>query len=231
MAAVSESTSGNSAAILAALNKKDTTTKSSSGSTSALGQDTFLKLLITQMKNQNPLNPQDNTAFVAQLAQFSSLQGIQNLNATVTSLAGGMQSSQALQASALVGRTVEVESKTAYLESGGVVRGTVTLPESTANMQLNIYNSSNQAVLQKELGTQEAGDIPFAWDGTATDGTKLPAGTYRFELLAKDGKSSTALTTHLSANVNSVTLGANQQVMLNVNGVGQVPLSEVKDIL
>lgn len=232
MAAVSDSTTGSSAEILAALNKKNTTTSANgSGTTSALGQDAFLKLLITQLKNQNPLNPQDNTAFVAQLAQFSSLQGIQNLNTTMTGLANGMQSSQALQASALVGRTVEVESKTAYLASGGTVRGTISLPESTANMQLNIYNASNQLVLQKDLGSHEAGDIPFGWDGTGSDGTALPAGVYRFDVQAKDGKTSTALTTYLGANVNSVTMGANQQVTLNVNGVGEVALSAVKNIL
>ena len=132
---------------------------------------------------------------------------------------------------ALVGRTVEVESKTAYLDSGGLVRGTISLPESTANMQLNIYDASNHLVLQKDLGAHEAGDIPFAWDGTGSGGTTLPVGTYRFDVLAKDGKTSTTLTTYLSANVNSVTMGANQQVTLNVNGVGQVALSSVKDIL
>ena len=232
MAAVSDSTTGNSANILAALNKKNTATNSlGSGQTSALGQDAFLKLLITQLKNQSPLNPQDNTAFVAQLAQFSSVQGIQNLNTTVESLASSMQSSQALQASALVGRSVQVESKTAYLSSGGTVRGLIDLPKSTAGMQLNIYNSSNQVVLQKDLGSKEAGEIPFAWDGTGSDGAKLPAGTYRFEVLARDDKNSTALTTYLSANVNSVTMGANQEVTLNVNGVGPVALSEIKDIL
>jgi flagellar basal-body rod modification protein FlgD len=230
MTAVSNSTAGDSAGILAALNQKKTSTDSS-GTTSALGQDAFLKLLITQLKNQSPLNPQDNSAFVAQLAQFSSLQGIQNLNSTVTGLASGMQSSQALQASALVGRTVEVESKTAVFDSSNIVRGTIALPTSTANMQLKIYNSSNQVVMQKDFGSQEAGDIPFAWDGTGSNGTKLPAGTYHFEVLAKDGKTSTALTTYLSANVNSVTMGANQQVSLNVEGVGQVALSDVKDIL
>src|SRR5690349_15659286 len=94
----------NSSAVIAALNKKqgtDTdTSKSNTGKAgSAMGQDAFLKLLITQLKNQSPLNPQDNTAFVAQLAQFSSLEGIQNLNTTVTSLSNSMQSNQALTAS------------------------------------------------------------------------------------------------------------------------------------
>ena len=235
MAAVSDSTSGNSAAIIAALNKKNTTTTTGtttgSGTTSALGQDTFLKLLITQMKNQNPLNPQDNTAFVAQLAQFSSLQGIQNLNTTVTNLASGMQSSQALQASALVGRTVEVKTDTGYLPQNGVLQGTMSLANSTADLQLQIYDSSNKLVMQKDFGSQAAGDLPFAWDGAGSDGSVAGAGQYKFVVTANDSGKSTAVTTYIGNNVNSATMGANQQVTLNVNGVGQVALTDVKDIL
>src|SRR5690606_12446891 len=171
MSTVGETT-GASADILAALNKKNSATSSESKGTSAtgMGQDQFLKLLITQLKNQSPLNPQDNTEFVAQLAQFSSLEGIQNLNTTVTNLAGGMQSSQALQASALVGRTVETEASRAYLGSSGYVQGTMVLEQSTPALQLNIYNSENQLVMHKDLGSADAANIPFAWDGTATDG-------------------------------------------------------------
>lgn len=228
--------SASSTAILAALNKKNPVTSSvnatgAAASEKTLGQDSFLKLLITQLKNQNPLDPQDNTAFVAQLAQFSSLQGIQNLNTTVSSLASGMQSSQALQASALVGRSVSVAATKANLTAGNYVPGTVILPESTADLNLNIYNSANELVFQKDLGAQQAGELPFAWNGTATDGTQLPSGSYRFEALAKDSGKSLALSTYLGANVNSVTIGANQDVILNVDGVGPVALKDVKDIL
>ncbi len=136
-----------------------------------------MKLLITQLKNQNPLSPQDNTAFVAQLAQFSSLQGIQNLNTTMTGVASGMQSSQALQASALVGRTVEVKTDSGYLASGGLVRGTMSLDNSTADLQLKIYDSTDKLVMQKkDFGAQAAGDLPFAWDGTSSDGTTSRCG-------------------------------------------------------
>src|SRR5471032_795987 len=75
-----------------------------------LGKDAFLQLLVTQLKNQNPLDPQDNSAFVAQLAQFSSLEGITTLNTTVSSIASNASSSQALQASSLVGRSVDRKS-------------------------------------------------------------------------------------------------------------------------
>ncbi|HSB97584.1 MAG TPA: flagellar hook assembly protein FlgD [Spongiibacteraceae bacterium] len=237
MTTVSNTSAGNSADILAALNKKnstatDTNTSTTGSSGTALGQDAFLKLLITQLKNQSPLDPQDNTAFVAQLAQFSSLQGIQNLNTTVSSLSNNMQSSQALQASSLVGRTVEVPTATGYLPKDSYVQGTMSLDNSTANLVMNIYDSKNNLVMTKNLGSQAAGDLPFAWDGTKTDGTtKVDAGTYRFEVLAKGKGDPTKVQTYIGNNVNSVTIGANQAVMLNVNAVGPVALSDVKNIL
>ncbi|HEY3698077.1 MAG TPA: flagellar hook assembly protein FlgD [Spongiibacteraceae bacterium] len=236
MTAVADSTSTNSAQILAALNSKNPTTtttaaSSASSTTPGLGQDAFLQLLVTQLKNQSPLNPQDNTAFVAQLAQFSSLQGIQNLNTTMTNLSSSMQSSQALQASALVGRSVEVKTDSAYLAQGGLVRGTMSLPNSTADLQLQIYDGANKLVMQKDFGPQDAADLPFAWDGTATDGTTVSPGTYKFVVTTNDSGKSQPVTTYLGANVNSVTMGANQAVTLNVDGVGQVALSDVKDIL
>lgn len=229
MAAVSNNTSGNSADIITALNKKNAT--DTDNPASSLGQDAFLKLLITQLKNQSPLNPQDNTAFVAQLAQFSSVQGIQNLNSTVTSLSNSLQSSQALQASALVGRAVETETNKGALTGSGFVRGTMILENSTPALKMNVYNASNQLVFQKDLGSQKAGDIPFAWDGTATDGTKVPTGIYRFEVLASENGKSVPVTTSLVNNVNSVTVGPNQTTTLNVDAVGQVELSKVKNIL
>jgi flagellar basal-body rod modification protein FlgD len=231
-----DSNTNNSAAIIAALNKKqgteDSSTNSSTGKAgSAMGQDAFLKLLITQLKNQSPLSPQDNTAFVAQLAQFSSLEGIQNLNKTVTALSNGMQSNQALQASSLVGRTVEVPTASGYLEKDRYVQGTMELETSTANLVMNIYDKDEKLVMTKNLGSQAAGDLPFAWDGTNSAGTKAEPGLYRFEVLAKDGKEATKVQTYIGANVNSVTIGANQAVMLNVNGVGSVALTDVKNIL
>ncbi len=243
MTTVTDSSSTSASQIIAALNNSKTTSTASTSSSSSssttgttsgasgLGEADFLKLLITQLKNQSPLNPQDNTAFVAQLAQFSSLQGIQNLNTTMTSLASGFQSSQALQASALVGRTVEVKTDTGYLTQGGVVQGTMSLPNSTADLQLQVYDGSNKLVLQKDFGSQSAGDLPFAWDGTASDGSSLPTGSYKFVVTANDSGTATPVTTYIGANVNSVTMGSNQAVTLNVNGVGQVALSDVKDIL
>jgi flagellar basal-body rod modification protein FlgD len=236
MATVADSTSTDSAAILAALNKKNAAASSTSTDTKSsgntLGQDAFLNLLITQLKNQSPLDPQDNTAFVAQLAQFSSLQGITNLNTTMSSLSNSMQSSQALQASSLVGRTVEVPTASGYLAKDSYVQGTIDLETSTANLVMNIYDSKDNLVMQKNLGAQKSGELPFAWDGTKSDGTtKADPGQYRFEVLAKDKGETAKVQTYIGNNVNSVTIGANQAVMLNINGVGPVALTDVKNIL
>jgi flagellar basal-body rod modification protein FlgD len=196
-----------------------------------LGKDAFLELMITQMKNQNPLEPQGNAEFVAQLAQFSSLEGITNLNETVTKLAGGFQSSQALQASSLVGRTVKIETDKAYLPEGGHVYGTVDLPYSTSGVRINVYNDKKELVFQEDLGAQEAGEVVFAWDGKLEDGTTLAAGRYTFEAIATHDGKPQQVGTYLGANVNSVTIGTDQQVTLNIAGAGPVALTEVKEIL
>jgi flagellar basal-body rod modification protein FlgD len=105
------------------------------------------------------------------------------------------------------------------------------LEKSTSNLTLNIYDKNDKLVFTKALGPQDAGELPFGWDGTATDKTQLPTGSYRFEALATDDGKSAAQTMYLGHNVNSVTMGANQAVILNVDGVGQVALSDVKEIL
>src|ERR1700739_2188785 len=126
------------------------TTSSTGGQ--ALGKDAFLQLLVTQLKNQNPLDPQDNSAFVAQLAQFSSLEGITTLNSTVSSLAGNYNSSQALQASSLVGRNVIVQTNSVQLDdpSKGMT-GSVTVPSSIAGGTVSITDSSGTVVRTIDL--------------------------------------------------------------------------------
>lgn len=197
----------------------------------SLGQADFLTLLITQLENQDPLAPQDNTAFVAQLAQFSTLQGIEDLNSNFVSMNGSLKSSQAIQASALVGHTVLVDASRARLATGGQIMGTVTVDKPVEDTLLNIYNQAGVLVRQELLGAQEAGDITFAWDGRDADGASLPAGTYRFEALGLREGETVALATALGANVNSVTIGAGGEMTLNVDGIGPLKISAVREIL
>ncbi|MGK0500013.1 MAG: flagellar basal-body rod modification protein FlgD [Oceanicoccus sp.] len=196
-----------------------------------LGQDVFLKLMITQMNNQNPLEPQSNSEFVAQLAQFSSVEGLDKLNNSMEGLVGSFQSNQALQASAMVGRFVKVDTDTSYLGTGGLIAGTIDLPQSTDSLKINIFNDSGELVSQELMGPSAAGNLPFAWDGKASDGSQSPAGKYRFEVTANYGGEPVQLNTALSANVDSVSVGANGVISLNVAGIGALPMSGVREIL
>lgn len=197
-----------------------------------LGQDVFLELMITQMRNQNPLDPQDNSEFVAQLAQFSSVEGLDKLNTTTENMASMFQSSQALQASSMVGREVKVVTETARFDNGHPIQGTIDLPSSSNSVEMNIYNSAGELVGHEFLGAKAAGEIGFVWEGKDSNGDQLPAGNYRFEALASVGNGDIEqLTTALSANIDSVSVGGNGILTLNVAGVGPVSMSSVREIL
>lgn len=197
----------------------------------ALGKDAFLQLLVTQLKNQNPLEPQDNGAFVAQLAQFSSLEGITTLNDTVSGLASNYNSSQALQASSLVGRSVIAPGDKAVVDTTKSLSGTVVIPSSVASATLKITDASGKTVRTIDLGSQKAGKASFIWDGKNDAGETVPAGTYTFGATTTiDGKS-VALITNLPATVNSVTISqTGGELMLNLAGLGSVALSKVQTI-
>lgn len=207
--------------------------------TNDLGQDAFLQLMITQMKNQDPLSPEKNSEFVAQLAQFSSVQGLEKLNSSFNSFSSGFQSNQALQASSLVGRSVSIEGSNSILAADGIISGTITVPASTADLKINVYDSKGALAAQIPVGSAEKGDMNFRFDGhnieingelskwTSGD-TALPPDTYKFEVLASQDGKSQQLATSLSANVNSVTVGTDGKLVLNLAGLGAVDISKVK---
>ncbi|MNM51089.1 Basal-body rod modification protein FlgD [compost metagenome] len=197
----------------------------------ALGKDAFLQLLVTQLKNQNPLEPQDNGAFVAQLAQFSSLEGITTLNSTVSGLASNYNSSQALQASSLVGRSVIAPGDKAVVDTTKSLSGTVVVPSSVASATLKITDAAGKTVRTIDLGSQKAGNASFIWDGKNDAGETVPAGTYTFGATTTIDGQSVALITNLPATVNSVTISqTGGELMLNLAGLGSVALSKVQTI-
>ncbi|BFM11808.1 flagellar hook assembly protein FlgD [Simiduia litorea] len=205
-----------------------------------LGQAQFLELLMVKMQNQDPLNPQDDTAFIAELAQFSELEEMEKLNSNFSNFSSAMMSNQALQASALVGRSVTVPTNSATLQAGNVVSGSADLPAATSDMKINIYGQSGALVESIPLGYQSAGEVVFRWDGMFLEANGemldwqssqpegVPPGAYRFEVMASVDGEPTQLDTALSANVNSVTIGAGGQLTLNLAGIGPVAMSEVK---
>ncbi|UBM23957.1 flagellar hook assembly protein FlgD [Pseudomonas sp. p1(2021b)] len=225
------STSEVGSAYLTSLQKQNPKTDSSTGTAgSALGKDAFLQLLVTQMKNQNPLDPQENGEFVAQLAQFSSLEGIQALNQSVNGILSGMGSSQALQASSLVGRSVIVQNDKAVVDTTKSFTGQVVLPQNITEGKVTIKDKDGNVVKTIELGAQKAGTADFIWDGTNDKGEKVDPGNYTFAASTTvDGKSVT-LATLLPATVNSVSFQNGGEMMLNLAGIGKIGISKVTTI-
>ena len=223
---------GVSSSVLDSLQKTTSSTDSSTGAAgSALGKDAFLQLLVTQMQNQNPLDPQDNGEFVAQLAQFSSLESMQSLNSSVSTIANNYQSSQALQASSLVGRSVIAQTDTAVVDPTKGLTGSVALTSSSSNTTVGVYDSKGDLVRSIDLGSQSAGNASFTWDGKDSNGAVAAAGTYTFKAAATVDGTATAMSTYLPATVNSVTMGTNGgELTLNLAGLGSVALSKVQTI-
>lgn len=233
MSQVNDTTSASS--VLSNLNISN---KAPEKKSNELGQSAFLELMITQMNNQDPLSPQDNTEFVAQLAQFSSVEGLERLNKNFQDFTGTFMSNQALQASSLVGRSVTVTSEYARLNPSDIVAGSVELPAASSDLSVSIYNAAGGLVAKIPVGQVPQGETVFRWDGenlevngellTWQADNPAPAGEYRFEVYAtQDGKVE-QLETSLSANVNSVTLGADGTLTLNLAGVGPVNIADVK---
>ncbi|NQD94923.1 flagellar hook assembly protein FlgD [Pseudomonas sp. CrR25] len=204
-------------------------TAQDTGQKKELGKNEFLNLLVAQLNNQNPLEPQGNGEFIAQLAQFSTVEGVEKLNTSMESLLSGYQSSQALQASSLVGRKVIVPSEKAVVDTSESFKASLVLPVSSNNVYVNVYDNAGALVSRINLDQQEAGNVSFIWDGKDTDGKLMPPGTYKFEAQATYGTETEGLYTLLPANVDSVTLGGSE-LMLNLAGLGSVPLSQVQVI-
>ena len=153
-----------------------------------LGQEQFLELMITQLKNQDPMKPMENGEFLGQMAQFSTVTGMQDLQASFAQLAGSLVSNKALQAATLVGRKVMIPSDTGVFD-GTVMRGAVELPSSVSEMAVGIYDASGQLLQQTNYGPQASGLIEFQWNGTLQNGGKANAGQYYIRAEARiDGK-------------------------------------------
>lgn len=197
---------------------------------SELGKNEFMELMIAQLKNQNPLEPQDNGEFISQLAQFSSLEEMQSLSGSVDDMASQFRSTQALQASAMVGRTVLAPSSIGVLGADGEISGNVTVPATTSGLMVSIENESGERVRQIDMGEQQPGQIAFSWDGKDGNGNSLPPGPYKVVAEASYPDGLEQLGTMVSANVDSVSLGQGGSITLNLAGMGSIALSDVEQI-
>lgn len=214
------------AALFASLSAGSSATKTS---TAAETQDRFLKLLVTQMKNQDPLNPMDNAQVTSQMAQLSTVTGIDKLNATLQALSDSMVGNQSLQAASMIGHGVLVDGAGVDL-SGGMGFGGIELTQPVDRAKVSIYDKAGALVRSIDLGAQPAGITKWAWDGKDSAGNAVADGGYTFAVDATQGGASVAATALQFGMVSSVTQGK-QGVALSVGNLEGITLSQVRQIL
>ena len=197
-----------------------------------MGQSQFLTLFTTQLKNQNPLDPMKNEAFVAQLAQFSQLEATTAMKTSLDSMVSSMKSDRMLAGSSLIGRKVGVPDGPATLLSGQPVSASVDLPTGADGVKFEVYNDKGQLVRSQILGSQTAGSMDLSWDGLDDNGQAMADGNYRFKVTVNSNGTTSTPTVNTLSTVRSVSSAgtADDAWLLGVDGGKTVSLSDVKRI-
>ena len=189
-----------------------------------------MNLLVTELTHQDPMKPMDNAELASQISQFSVVSGIDQLNNSFNGLSSTMTSDQALQAANLVGHEVTVTSNAGWLSQGGTIQGAVDLPTSAANVRVRISDGTGALVRELELGSHEAGELAFTWDGYSDNGDYMPAGIYQVSAQATVDDVEMAPNLLVTAQVESVSMGGADGIRLNLQGLGQVSMNNVTQI-
>ena len=202
-------------------------TSSGSGASSTIGaEDRFLKLLVAQLNNQDPMNPMDNAQMTSQIAQINTVTGVQQVNDTLKSLSTQLSSLQMLQGSSLVGHDVLVQGSTLALNANGKTSGAIDLDTRADSVKIEILSAGGQVVDSIDMGTQSAGRHNFDWDASG----HLNLGTPTFRVTATLG--SAKVTSTPLARDKVVSVGSENGVMnVQLQGLGSVAYNTVKTIL
>ena len=193
-----------------------------------LGRDEFLKLFLVQLNYQDPLNPMDSTQFSAQLAQFSSLEQLFNINETLEAINGLQADNISYQSLDLIGKEIEAEGNLLYLEQNGTASGSYYL-DSAADCVAQIYDADGYLIREIQLGALKQGQHTFDWDGLDQDGDSVDQGVYSFDItgITETGSVVTA-ETMIKGQVDRVNLEGSEPMLY----IGEIPLglSQVLDI-
>ena len=210
------------------LSRNNTTDKNAKDE---LGQAEFLELMTTQLKFQDPMKPMENGDFLAQMAQFGTVSGINELNTSFSSMSTALQSNQALQASTMVGRNVLIPGNQSRLSEEGNLRSAVDL-ESSAQVIVNIKDASGQLIHRMDMGIQQAGLHTIEWNGLNGEGQPASPGMYTVSAEVRQGENVSEGSMLTTVQVESVTLGkAGQDLTLTVSDLGDISMSQVRKIM
>lgn len=201
-----------------------------------LNQEDFLTLMITQLKNQDPMKPLDPSQYVGQLAQFSQVSGLADMNKQLTALGNSLRGNQVLDGASLIGRTVIAAGNEIYLpeavddEPRGP-QGLIDVPAGAAAVQLVVKDSSGALVKTVALDTHK-GPQTFTWDGTTDTGAEAEAGAYEIDVVARVGNENVSLKTSVASRVSSVALDPrNGGLVLSTDTLGDLAMSDVERVL
>lgn len=211
--------------------KSQTNTAATAKSRDTLSQSQFLKLMTVQLANQDPFKPMENGDFLGQMAQFSTVSGIEQLSTSFAALSQSVNQGQAMQAAALVGKQVLAPGTKAQLDAGQGMKGAIGLTAPADRVTIGVYDDKGQLMQTLDLGAQKSGMTDFSWDGLMADGKPAPEGVYEFRATVSGGDGSQAAETFLGGQVQSVTADyANGGLILNVLGLGAVKFGDVARI-
>jgi flagellar basal-body rod modification protein FlgD len=207
--------------------------KTASATTTAanMGKQDFLKLFTAQLNNQDPLDPVKNEAFVAQLAQFSQLEALTNIQTSMDGFVNSMSSEKLLGSASLIGKRISVPDAPSQLDDGGTIDANIDLPEGASGIQLSVTDANGNKVQDLVGGPQLPGTANLSWDGRDSLGNPAPAGTYYLTATGVVNGKNTKLSVNTLATVRSITTNpADGSISLDVGGGKPILLSSVKQI-
>ncbi len=197
-----------------------------------LGQTEFLELMLTQIQHQDPFEPTDNGDFIAQMAQFSTVEGIGDMQSSLDDMAASFGAQQTLEASSLVGRDVLVTGDALPFDGRAPAAGRYVLERPAASVTLLVQDASGALVSREELGAAAAGRHDFAWDGRDADGEPMPAGQYRATVVYGngEGEGDVPAETLLQRRVEAVEFGAGGAVLVHTDAGETLGLDALREI-
>ena len=207
---------------------EDVKTKTASKSSQEMGKQDFLTLFTAQLKNQDPLDPVKNEAFVAQLAQFSQLEALTNMQTSMDNLVKGMTSQQLNTSASLIGHKVPVADGLAPLQQGGSLDASIDLPNGASGVTLTVQDSMGRTVQQLIGGAQNPGTAKLNWDGLDAMGNPAPTGYYKLSATAVVNGKTTAVPVNTMATVQSISVASDGSLNLELEGGKTVPYKDVQ---
>lgn len=196
------------------------------GAKNRLGQEEFLELMVTQLRNQDPFKPMESGDFLGQIAQFGTVSGIGDVQKSLAELAGAFRGAQTLQAASLVDREVRVAAREAWLPPDGRLRASVDVPDGVTNVAVEIYDLYGQKLATLPVDDEGA----IEWDGALPDDERADPGFYEVRAFGDAGGETYELEVLVAGRVESVSTGGIGGVLLTVTGLGVVDLARVRSI-